>query len=164
MQSSSIPVIFLFFVLAVSALTSCNSPAGNGNANVSTANSTTVSKVVPKDNVEELAMVVKLPFEPEEVAWEEKATDGSLTAVIRFSSENAEKMSAEVAKNGGPTPERLTVEAWYPAELIAQSEMSGESIVEGKSYPAGPFLNPPYSKGKITRIDNTDYFILQIST
>jgi hypothetical protein len=164
MQSSSLPVPFLAFLLAVNTLTSCSSPASNGNANVSTANSTTVSKVVPKDNVEELAMVVKLPFEPEEVAWEEKAADGSLTAVIRFSPENAEKMSAEVAKNGAPTPERLTVETWYPAELIAQSEMSGESTVEGKSYPAGPFLNPPYTKGKITRIDNTDYFILQISS
>jgi hypothetical protein len=158
------PVLFLGFVLVVNTLTNCTSPAGNENANVSSANSTTVSKVVPKDNVEELAMVVKLPFEPEEVAWEEKAAEGSLTAVIRFSHENAEKMSGEIAKNGAPTPERLTVEAWYPAELIAQSEMSGESTVEGKSYPAVPFLNPPYTKGKITRIDNTDYFILQISS
>lgn len=158
------PILFLCFVIAVNTLTNCSSPAINGNANVSTANSTTVSKVVPKDNVEELAMVVKLPFEPEEVAWEEKAADGSLTAVIRFSPENAEKMSAEAAKNGASTAERLTVEPWYPAELIAQSEMSGESTVEGKSYPAGPFLNPPYTKGKITRIDNTDYFILQISS
>lgn len=164
MQSSRLAVLFLSFLLAFTALTNCSSPASNGNANVYTANSTTVSKVVPKDNVEELAMMVKLPFEPEEVAWEEKTADGSLTAVIRFSPENAEKMSAEVAKNGAPTPERLTVEAWYPAELIAQSEMSGESTVEGTSYPAGPFLNPPYTKGKITRIDNTDYFILQISS
>jgi hypothetical protein len=109
-------------------------------------------------------MIVRLPFAPEEVAWKEKPEQKKLTAVIRFSPENAQKMAAEVAKNGQSSPETVTVESWYPNELIAQGELTGESTVKGQSYPAEPFLNPPYTKGKITRIENTDYFILQISS
>jgi hypothetical protein len=107
--------------------------------------------------------MVTLPFEPEEVAWEENAEKKSLTAVIRFSPENASKMAAEISKAGAGTPETLSVEGWYPAELTAQAELSGESVIKGKSYPAESFLNPPYTKGKITQIENTDYFILQMS-
>ena len=155
----------LLLLLATQILTNCSAPANNANTgNGSTAqNSSSTSKVVPKDNVEEFAILVRLPFEPEEVAWEEKPTEKSLTGIIRFSSENASKMSAELAKLGAGTPETLTVETWYPAELIAQGELSGESEIQARSYPAESFLNPPYTKGKIARIENTDYFILQIS-
>lgn len=128
------------------------------------ANSASTAQTGPKDNIEELGMLVRLPFEPEEVAWEEKPEQKKLTAVIRFSPENAQKMAAEVAKNGQSSPETVTVESWYPNELIAQGELTGESTVKGQSFPAEAFLNPPYTKGKITRIENTDYFILQISS
>ena len=107
--------------------------------------------------------MVALPVEPEDVAWEENAQNKSLTAVIRFSPENTARMAAEIAKYGAGTPETLSVETWYPAELIAQAELSGESSIKGRSYPADSMVNPPYTKGKITQIDNTDYFILQIS-
>ncbi len=117
-----------------------------------------------KDNVEELMILVRLPFEPEEVAWKENAAKKTFVAVLRFSSENAGKMAAEIAKNGQATDETITVESWYPAELIAQGELTGESIVKGRSYLADSFLNPPYSKGRITQIENTDYFILQASS
>jgi hypothetical protein len=109
-------------------------------------------------------MLIRLPFVPEEVAWEENAEQQKLTAVVRFSSEDAEKMSAEVAKGGPASPDAVVVESWFPNELLAQGELNGESTVKGRSYPADPFLNPPYTKGKITRVENTDYFILQISS
>jgi hypothetical protein len=160
MQSSG-PLVPLVIVVTAFVLAACSSPSNDQGGNVTIRNSTTVSNVVPKDNVEELAMMVRLPHEPEEVAWDEKS--GSLTAVLRFSPEDASKMSVEAAKNGPAASEKLTVESWYPAELIAQSEMSGESTIQGRSYPAATFLNPPYTKGTITRIDNTDYFILRIS-
>ena len=153
----------LIIVLALEILSSCTSPnANNSTANASTTNSAT--QTGPKDNIEELGMLVRLPFEPDEVAWEEMPEHKKLTAVLRFSPENAAKMSAEVAKSGPPTPETLTVESWYPNELLAQSELRGESTVKGESYPAEQLLNPPYTKGKITRVENTDYFILQISS
>lgn len=160
MRSAVVLTIFL----SSPFLLSCSSPAGNRNtAGTAGENSSNAAKAAPKDNVEEFAELVRLPFQAEEVAWKETAGKG-ITAVVRFSPENAAKMAAEVAKNGQPTSEALTVETWYPAELIAQSEVTGESTVKGQSYSAGPFLNPPYTTGKITRIENTDYFILQISS
>lgn len=152
------PLIF------IPILTSCSSAPSNSANNASAANSNTASNSGPQDNVEELTMLVKLPIEPEDVAWKEDASKKQLTAVLRFSPENAGKMAAEIAKNGQPTTETVNVENWFPAELIAQGELTGESTVSGTSYPAAPLLNPPYTKGKITRVDNTDYFILQISS
>jgi hypothetical protein len=155
----------LVILLALEILPSCSSRNENNNiANASATNSYETVHTGPKDNIEELGMLVRLPFVPEEVAWEEKPEQKKLTAVLRFSPENAAKMATEVAKNGQATTDTLTVESWYPNELIAQGEMTGESTVKGQSYPAGPFLNPPYTKGKITRVENTDYFILQISS
>ena len=160
----SLIAVLLTPLLAILTLTSCSSPAGNGNTANSAASSANAANRGPEDNVEELAMLVRLPIQPEEVAWKEDPQKKSLTAVLRFSPEDASKMAAEIAKNGQPTRESLTVETWYPAELIAQSELTGESTVTGASYPAEPFLNPPYTKGKISQIENTDYFILQISS
>ncbi len=152
----------ILFALAF-LLAGCSSPAGNSNQTSAQANVANSSNSAPKDNVEEFADLVRLPVPPQEVAWKEVEGKG-VTAVVRFSDEDAEKVASEVAKNGQPTPETLTVESWYPSELLAQSEMSGEATIKGQSYPAAPFLNPPYTKGKITRIENTDYFILQISS
>ena len=160
----STPAVLIILV-ALQILTSCSSPNANSNvANASAANASNTAQTGPKDNIEELGMLVRLPFVPEEVAWEEKPDQKKLVAVLRFSPENAAKMAAEVAKNGQPSADTLTVESWYPNELIAQGELTGESTVKGRSYPAEPFLNPPYTKGKITHVENTDYFILQISS
>lgn len=155
----------VLLLLATQVLIGCSGLTANNNAaNSAAANSTSTAPAGPKDNIEEFGMLVRLPFAAEEVAWTEKPEQKKLTAVIRFSPENAQKMAAEVAKSGQPSPETVTVESWFPNELIAQGELAGESTVKGRSYPAEPFLNPPYTKGKITRIENTDYFILQISS
>lgn len=166
MQSSA-PALLLFILIVAQLITSCSSQGGNtaNSANSQTsASNANRAYAGPKDNVDELMILLRLPFVPEEVAWEENAENKSLVAVIRFSSEDAAQMAGEAAKAGPSTKENLTVESWYPAELRAQGELTGESIVTGQSYPAGPFLNPPYTKGKITRIENTDYYILHASS
>ena len=159
------PLLVLILLVTSQLLSACSSGPRDSNAsNSAPSNASNRANVGPQDSVEEFADLVRLPFAPEEVAWKEASGGKSITAVVRFSPENAAKMAVEVAKNGQPVVEALTVETWYPAELIAQSEMTGESTVKGQTYPAEAFLNPPYTKGKITRIENTDYFILQISS
>lgn len=160
---------FLTILLIFAGLTTgCSSRSENDlnstNGQNSASNAANRAYAGPKDNVDELMILLRLPYVPEEVAWEENAEKKSLVAIIRFSSEDAGKMTGEAAKGGAPANETLTVESWYPAELRAQAELTGESIVKGNSYPAEQFLNPPYTKGKITRIENTDYFILQASS
>jgi hypothetical protein len=152
------PLIF------VATFTSCSSTVSNSGANGAGSNASTTANTGPHDNAEELAMLVELPLEPEEVAWKEDPAKKQLVAVIRFSPENAGKMAAEIEKNGQPTVEVVPVESWYPAELVAQGELNGESSVKGTSFSAESFLHPPYTKGKITHVENTDYFILQISS
>ena len=165
MQSLRLSAV-VSILLAIQILSGCSARTENTNATNGAAatNTSSAANAGPKDNIEEFGMLVRLPIEPEEVAWQEKPEQKKLTAVIRFSPENAQKMAAEVAKNGQASVETVTVESWYPNELIAQGELTGESTVKGQSYPAESFLNTPYTKGKITRIENTDYFILQISS
>jgi hypothetical protein len=164
----SAPPFLVILLLIAELTTSCSSPVANSTNSINAQNS--ASKAAnrayagPKDNVDELMILLRLPLVPEEVAWEEDAENKSLVAVIRFSSGDAEKMADEAARGGPPTNESLTVESWYPAELRAQGELTGESVIAGQSYPAESFLNPPYTKGKITRIENTDYFILHASS
>ena len=138
--------------------------ATNSVVNGNVSNSSSAANNGPQDNAAELALLVKLPVEPDEVAWKEDPDKKQLVAVLRYSPENAGKLAAEIAKAGQPAVEDLPVESWYPAELVAQGELTGESTVKGRSFPADAFLNPPYTKGKITQIENTDYFILQISS
>ena len=160
----SLLAVLLTPLIFVPALTNCSSPGSNNAASNTAANSTNSAASGPLDNVEELGMLVNLPVQPDEVAWKEDPATKQLTAVLRFSSENAARMADEISKNGQPTSETLPVETWYPAELIAQGELTGESTVKGRSFPAEPFLNPPYTKGRISQVENTDYFILQISS
>ncbi|HKP67904.1 MAG TPA: hypothetical protein VJV05_01395 [Pyrinomonadaceae bacterium] len=151
-------------LILIATFTNCSSTGGNTSVNSPANGSSAAANSGPNDNAEELAMLVKLPFEPDEVAWKEDAAKKQIVAVIRFSPENAGKFSAEIEKMGQPAVEDLPVESWYPAELVAQGELGGESTVKGTSFPAASLLNPPYTQGKITRIDNTDYFILQMSS
>ena len=51
-----------------------------------------------------------------------------------------------------------------PPELIAQSQGSGDEILKGKSYAANEFFSESYKNGKITRINDTDYFILELTS
>ena len=156
------PAALLTLIIFSQIVSGCSSSVQNSNSTNAGRDSIANSKASPKDNIEEFSMIVRFPFEPEEVVWKE---DGNtLTAVVRFSHENADRLSAELAKAGPPTPETLAVENWYPNELVAQSDLGGESAIKGNSYPAGALLNPPYTTGKITRVESSDYFIIHISS
>ena len=163
MRPSRLAVLLTPLIL-IAIFTNCSTTGTNTAVNGNVSNSSTAANTGPQDNAEELALLVKLPVEPEEVAWKEDPAKKQLVAVLRYSPENAGKLAAEIEKAGQPAVEDLPVESWYPAELVAQGELTGESTVKGQSFPAEAFLSPPYTKGKITRIENTDYFILQISS
>jgi hypothetical protein len=111
-------------------------------------------------------MLVTLPVEPEDVAWKETTgPDGTrkLTAVLRFSGENAAKVSSQAAQHRPAVPAELSTEEWYPAELISQSELSGDTMLKGQTYAANDFYRPPYNDGRLTRVENTDVFILELT-
>lgn len=171
------PKIFIALLFAALFATSCssssteNSDSTNRTA-ANTANSSNSNSV--KDDVDELELTIKVPFHPEEVAWREDVlgktgdsrvpapTDKKLTAVMRFLKDDAAKITAQAEKYKPAVPAVINTEKWFPAELIAQSQTSGDETIKGLSYPANDFLNPPYSEGRITRIEGTDYFVLEL--
>jgi len=179
MRTSHAAKIFLFILLVLS-LDACreyDSPNVNSNrANVSNTNNSN-TEIVPQDNVEELGKIIKLNVLPEEAVYIETnlntknseprvpaSNEKRLFAVMRFSPENAAQIVAQAQKHKPAEPSDVDAEAWFPAELIAQSQLTGDEYLKGAAYAADDFLQMPYSKGKLTRINNTDYFILELTT
>ncbi len=149
-------------------LTAC--VGGNKNANTnSTSNTSNASNSLAenantaKTNVEELGLLINVPYVAEDIAWKEDAAHKKVMAVFRFLREDANKIVAEAEKYGAAENVSVAVETWFPDELIAQGEMSGDNALRGTAYPADGFYLEPYTTGKITRIEGGDYFVLELS-
>jgi len=174
MQSA--PKIIIALVLAAVFSACAANETQNSNANTANRNTDTNTANSIKDDIEGLEMLIKLPFPPEEAVWREEVlgkadnsrvpapTDKKLTAVLLYSEENAAKIVAQARTYKAAQPATLNTEKWFPAELIAQSHSSGNDTIKGESFAVNDFLNAPYSEGRITRIEGTDYFVLELFT
>ena len=116
-----------------------------------------------KSNGEELGLLINVPFDTEDVVWKEDSFNKRLVAVLRFSKMDSDKLVADAEKIAPPQPVVLPSETWFPPELIAQSENNGDDNLKGTAYAANKFFQTPYTEGKITRIENTEYFVLELS-
>lgn len=118
----------------------------------------------PKTNVEELSLLINMPYEvDDELVWKEDPAHKKLVAVMHFSKAGAEKVVADAAGKQAPQNTLVPSESWFPAELIAQAEMSGDDALNGTAYAADAFFLEPYTSGRMVRVQDTDYFILQLS-
>ncbi len=157
-------VILALFLSAV-LLSAC--VGGNRNSNArpvaNASNSTAENANTAKTNVEELGVLVNVPYEAEDVVWKDDAAQKKVIAVLRFSPADANKIVAEAAQFGTPQNVSIAAVSWFPDELIAQSDMSGDSTLKGSAYPANNFFQEPYTNGKITRVEGSDYFVLELS-
>lgn len=156
-----IPAVFLSALMLVSF------GCGAGPANSTSSNVASVSKSanqnsnVARTNVEELSLQIRIPYEVEDVVWKEDTTKKTLLAVFRFSPADAEKIVGEASQFGAPQSTVVSPETWFPEELIAQSEMSGDNALKGQAYPANGFLQESYTSGRLIRIVGTDFFVLE---
>jgi hypothetical protein len=155
--------IILSLILAVLMLSGCgtadssNSAANDDNSAASNTNSV-------KTNVEELGMIVNVPYESDECAFREFPSQKKLVAVLRLPQNEANRLIADAEKIRPAQRVSVAPEAWFPAELVAQSETTGDDMLNGQSYAANAFFQEPYNDGRITHIDQTDYFILELSS
>ena len=158
--------VILALFLSAATLTACVDGTKNANAPgpSSPANNSAAIANSPNTNVEELGMLVNIPYQTEDIVWKEDGAKKRLIAVIRFSPADSNKIVTEAEKNGPPTNTEIAVENWFPDELTAQGEMSGDSTLKGLAYPANAFFLEPYTAGRITRIEGGDYFVLELST
>ena len=154
--------VILSLFLTIQLLTAC----GDGGASNSTnnpANSSTTASNSAKTNVEELGVLVSMPYEAEDVVWKDFPEQKKVVAVLRFSSADANKLVEHAERFRKPNAVTLGSENWFPTELIAQSDVSGNNTLKGTSYAANEFFQAPYSEGQITRIDGSDYFVLEVA-
>lgn len=141
--------------------TANNGVAGNSNSNASTASNTNSAN----DNVEELRSLVRIPFEPDEVVFRVLTTADKrqrLVAVFVLTPEIHRSLEGRLSSSGSGHEQLVTVEQWFPAELTAMAEMSGETTISGTAFPATEFFQPPYTDGNIVFIPQTDYAVLDL--
>ena len=177
MKTSRIKLISAFFIIAGLLGACAENQTGTGNSAVSNANQTAGSSVeiIVQDNIEDLDKIIKLPFIPLEATYTEinlnsKNTTPQLpvpnekrfVAVLKFSSEDAAGIVANAEKYRLPAPSDTDAETWFPPELIAKSQETGDEYLKGVEYAANDFIQPPYLNGKLTRLNNTDYFVLEL--
>lgn len=115
----------------------------------------------PKTNVEELGVLVNVPYEAEDIVWKETASHKKLIAVLRFSTINCDKLVADAVKYRQPETVTIDNETWFPDDLIAYGDMSGDDTLKGTSYAANAFLQDPFTEGRVVRIEGTNYFVLE---
>jgi hypothetical protein len=129
---------------------------GTSNRNAENANAA-------RSNLEELRLLINVPYETDDIVWKEDAAHKKLIAVLRFSTEDANKIVADAAARGAPQNVTVSSETWFPPELIAQSEMSGDDSLSGIAYAPDGFMQEPYTSGRVVRIDGTDYFVIEVA-
>ncbi len=129
----------------------------------STTNSGNQNSSAARSNVEELGLLVKIPYETEDVVWKEVSPSKKVVAVLLFPKATADKVVADAQTHGAGQNVTLAAEPWFPDELIAQSEMSGDAALRGTAYPGNAFFLDKYNAGTITRIEGSDHFVLEIT-
>ncbi len=162
MTSLRIGVILATFLLTAS-LAGCGGgkPNSNTTSNANTALAANENPNSPKTNIEELGVIINVPYTAEDIVWKESPSHKKLTAVFRFSPADSDKIVAEAAKVRPPQSVTMDNETWYPDDLIAQGNISGDDTLKGTSYAANAFLQEPFNEGRVVRIEGTNYFILE---
>lgn len=152
----------LFLVVCSSLFGACSGePGANSSSPSNQANPNSNSSKKANDNLEELGMLVKVPYEPEDVLWLEEP-GRKLIIVLLYLPADVQKVVADAEKHGAATNVSLEPAEWFPKELISQHDLSGEPL-QGKQYPANEFFQAPYNSGRLVRIDGTDYFVVELT-
>jgi len=155
-----IGALLLFYLLTISCVGGGN---GAGNDQDPAVNASNENTNATKTNIEELGLIIKVPYETEDLVWREDTEHKKLIAVLRFSPADARSIVTDMEKAGSLGEVSIAVEPWFPSELTAQSEMNGDNELKGSAYPANVFFQPPFTAGRATRIEGTDYFVLELT-
>ncbi len=169
--------LILALSIAVPSLAGCsNQPViDSGSKSPGPANEANTNRAVEpgmegaKDNADELRTLINLPYEPEDLIWKEytagkpgEKQGRRVLAVFQFTPDESRKLIEAASKVRSPVPVALSTEKWFPKELVTQSEIGGEDGIQATAYAANEFMQTPFSEGTISRVDNTDFFVLDL--
>lgn len=154
----------LALVLVSFALVDCGGKADENTANAAVAvNANTDGDAGARTKVEDLSLLVNMPYQAQDVTWKQSRDQKKITAVLRFDPEDTGKLTADCEKIAPPQDGTVDAQSWFPDELTAQSDLHGDAPLKGKSMPANPFFQDPYNSGRIVRIEGTDFFVLELA-
>lgn len=164
MNFSTKKTIGALFCLGASLFGASCATSENSNANqANQTNAAATAQTATKDDVEELGKIVRLPLSPVEATFRQENGGKKLTAVLKFSASDAANLVAQAGRHQPPSDSAVDAEDWFPAELVAQSQLSGDETLRGASFAANDFFQAPFESGKLTRVGETDYFILELA-
>lgn len=109
-------------------------------------------------------MLINIPYAADESVWRSDASQKKLTAVLRFSAADCDKIAADAARYRPSENVTIPSETWFPDELIAQGDISGDDTLKGTASGANAFFQDAFNEGRLIRIDGTNYFVLEISS
>ncbi len=155
--------ILSLFLISQLLLACSNSSNTTTNSNPAAESQNTDTANSARTNVEELGVLVKMPFETEEAVWKEIPGQKKVVAVLRLSPADADRLETQAKAHRPPNRVAVSSETWFPPELIAQVDVSGDSTLKGTAYGANDFYQPPYTEGQVTRIEGTEYFVLEMT-
>ena len=110
--------------------------------------------------------MVKVSFDPDEIVWRTSEIKGKgkrLLAVILLTPADRKALESRLTPLGVARDTQVTVEKWFPTELIAMGDAGGESLIAGKAFPATEFFQPPFVAGEAILIPETDYLVIDVT-
>lgn len=108
-------------------------------------------------------MLINFSLEPEDILWLQYESPKKIVAVFRLDEQGTKKLADQLKAKLPGAARTVTVEDWFPAELVAGGETTGASSVDGTAFPADDFFQAPFTQGTITRINDTDFFVLELT-
>ena len=162
----TIETMTLALRLAILTLFGALLMAGCGNGDGVNANSRSAVPTPeangPRTGVEELGLLITVPYEAEDCIWKQDPTTKGITAVLRFDAEDTGKLLADVQKIHPPVDASIPMQTWFPGDMVVDSDLRGDDQLRGKAYAADPFFQDPYVSGRLVRIVGTEYWVLEI--
>ena len=157
-------LIFAVLTASIAAVGCSSKPAANNaNASAAPAAANTDTQNGARTKVEDLSLLVNMPYDVQDVLWKQSHDQKKITAVLRFDPDDEKKVTAEAEKFGPAQNVTFDTQAWFPEELTEQSELHGDQPLSGKAYPANQFFQEPFNNGRLVDIDGTDYYVLELN-
>src|SRR4051794_27463184 len=97
-MTSSRNGLILALILSAGGLMGCGGSNTDSNSSANANSQPAANSNSVKTNVEELGMLINVPYESEEVFWKDDASHKKLVAVLKFPTNEANRLVADAEK------------------------------------------------------------------
>ena len=128
-----------------------------------------------KSDIETLSKQINLPVLPVEAKWTAETLDNSkgavpgptdyrLTALLKYDEKGAKELVQRLEAEGAEKSlGNVEISQWFPEEVKKEAKtIDDRFVLEGAKYEPDLFLRVPYTGGKLIRVGETNYFVLNL--